>query len=166
MLKLVNEHPMFKERFSSASIVGNVKGWNLPLGSIHKKPYGEGFVLVGDAASLIDPFSGEGIGNAMTSGKLAAATIHKALEANDFSAKMLEEYDKNLWALLGYELRNSEKMQKRGKTQWLVNLVLRKAQKNKELRGYIGSSLVDQHARQGFGSPMFYVRMLLTPPIF
>lgn len=166
MLKIISDNPMFKDRFSEAEMVGNIKGWTLPLGSNHKKPYGEGFVLVGDAASLIDPFSGEGIGNAMTSGKIASATIHKALLANDFSEKMLAEYDKNLYALLGYELNNSYKMQKRGKQEWLINLVLRKATKNKELRDYIGSSLIDQHARQGFGSPLFYLSILLKPPIF
>ncbi len=178
VMKIINENPMFKDRFAGSEqlaydqdgklipVKDGIRGWNLPLGSAHRKVHGEGFVLLGDAASLIDPFSGEGIGNAMTSGKLASATIHKALQANDFSAKLLSEYETNLYNLLWRELNNSWKMQKRGKTKWLVNLVLKKAANNKEMREFIASSLIDQHARQGFGSPMFYMKVLLTPPLW
>ncbi|MFH0971992.1 MAG: geranylgeranyl reductase family protein [Candidatus Micrarchaeota archaeon] len=177
-LKIINENPVFKERFADAKqmaydadgklaeVADGIRGWNLPLGSAHRKVHGEGYVLLGDAASLIDPFSGEGIGNAMTSGKIAAAIIHKALLANDFSAKMLSEYEKNLYDLLWYELNNSWKMQKRGNNKWLVNTVLKKARNNKQLREFIGASLIDQHARQGFGSPLFYLKILLTPPLW
>ena len=41
------------------------RGWLLPLGSRRRRLSGDGWVLVGDSAGLIDPFSGEGIGNAM-----------------------------------------------------------------------------------------------------
>ena len=43
----------------------------MPLGRIVRPNHGDGFMLLGDAAGLIDPFTGEGIGNAMASAKYA-----------------------------------------------------------------------------------------------
>ena len=57
--------PHFQERFSNAKPLEKPIGWNLPMGSVHRKNYGDGYMLLGDAAGLIDPFTGEGIGNAM-----------------------------------------------------------------------------------------------------
>jgi flavin-dependent dehydrogenase len=51
----------------------------LPLGSKKRVISGNNFLLTGDAASLIDPFTGEGIGNAMYSGMLAAAHIQNCI---------------------------------------------------------------------------------------
>ena len=85
MFKVIENEPMFKERFKNAKLVSDVKGWTLPLGSKERKSYGNGFVLVGDAASLIDPFSGEGVGNAMLAGKIASGVILDCLKSNDFS---------------------------------------------------------------------------------
>jgi menaquinone-9 beta-reductase len=45
-----------------------------------------GLALVGDAAGMISPFTGEGISYALESGKLAARVIHEALEAAPDSA--------------------------------------------------------------------------------
>ncbi|MEK6953982.1 MAG: geranylgeranyl reductase family protein [Candidatus Micrarchaeota archaeon] len=163
MLRIIKENPRFKDRFEGAQMVeGSIRGWNLPMGSIHRKAAGAGFMLVGDSASLIDPFSGEGIGNAMTAGKIAAATIHKALAANDFSEKMLMEYDANLWKVLGHEFHNSTKMQKYGRMKWLMNLMMHKAQRSEWLRTELSTSLLDQHARQELSSPLFYLRVLLA----
>ncbi|MBA4057939.1 MAG: geranylgeranyl reductase, partial [Marivirga sp.] len=61
--ELLANHPLLKERFADAKPIETVKGYGLPLGSLKRKISGERFLLVGDAASLIDPFTGEGIGN-------------------------------------------------------------------------------------------------------
>ena len=56
--------------------------------------------MLGDAAGLVDPFTGEGIGNAMVSGKIAAQTLLSSKSVNDYSSKYLSRYDKDLWNLL------------------------------------------------------------------
>ncbi|MCH8327990.1 MAG: geranylgeranyl reductase family protein, partial [Candidatus Marinimicrobia bacterium] len=61
--------PRFKERFSHATPLEDPVGWNLPVGSKHYPSVGNGFMLLGDAAGLIDPFTGEGIGNALYSAR-------------------------------------------------------------------------------------------------
>lgn len=53
---------------------------------------GDGYLLIGDAASFLDPFAGEGIHDAMRSGLLAAAVAHHALQARDLSGKALDPY--------------------------------------------------------------------------
>ena len=83
---VIANHPLFKERFANATMVeGSAKGWQLPFGSPRKKESrqprraaGSGIRLVGDAASLVDPFSGEGVGNALVTGEMAARHIVEA----------------------------------------------------------------------------------------
>jgi len=54
---------------------------------------GNGFMVVGDAASAANPVHGGGIGSSMLSGKLAAETIVEALEIGDVSQKGLWQYN-------------------------------------------------------------------------
>src|SRR5208283_2686342 len=98
MLDTIEKNPVFKERFKGAKRVTEIKSWMLPFASKRVKIAYDGCVLVGDAASLIDPFTGEGIGNALTSGKYAARTIIKALDENDFSEKSLSRYPDELFS--------------------------------------------------------------------
>ena len=69
---LIHHHPNLKERFMQANPLETVQGFGLPIGSRKLPCSGERFLLLGDAASLIDPFTGEGIVNAIRSGRVAA----------------------------------------------------------------------------------------------
>lgn len=53
---------------------------------------GDGFCLVGDAFSFLDPLFSSGVFLALKGGELAADTIHAALEANDVSAARFDTY--------------------------------------------------------------------------
>lgn len=58
-----------------------IKGHHLPFGEFREVP-GKGHILLaGDAAGLVDPITGEGIGWAIRSGQLAAIAAHDALTA-------------------------------------------------------------------------------------
>ena len=61
----------FGARFRDARPLEAPVGWNLPVGSRRRPAHGNGFLLLGDAAGLIDPFTGEGIGNALYSARFA-----------------------------------------------------------------------------------------------
>lgn len=160
--KVIMEHPLFKERFKNAEKLTDVKGWTLPFGSFKRKLHGPGYFLVGDAASLVDPFSGEGVGNAMTSAKYVSEVIDEAIKANDFSEAKLAQYDERLWKEIGPEMDTSYMLQKIGRHKWLLNLVVGKAAKSKEVRDTISGMLVNEEARKTFISPMFYVKLLLA----
>lgn len=159
--RIMREHPMFKERFQdSKEVPGSRRGWLLPLGSKHRPIAGDGWMLVGDAAALIDPFSGEGIGNAMVSGRLAAAQASKALASGDLSKAGLLPYEAAVRAELDRELQMSYKLQQLGRHTWLLNFVLRRAAKKERVRNTISQMLADREKKEDFGSFLFYLRLL------
>ena len=157
----VLESEKFKERFKDARLQDKIQGWGLPLGSKKKRPIsGNRFMLIGDSGSLIDPFTGEGIGNAMFSGKWAAEQARDSIAAKDFSAKELLKYDKTVYKKIGGELQVSTFMQKLIKYPWLFNWMIRKIKRNDELRETITFMFDDVDLRKKFTSPMFYLRVL------
>ncbi|HLC36290.1 MAG TPA: NAD(P)/FAD-dependent oxidoreductase, partial [archaeon] len=162
MFKAIEEDPLFKNRFKNAEIEGPVRGWTLPSGSRRTKNHGNGWLLIGDAASLIDPFSGEGIGNAMTSGKYASEVISEALRANDFSEKFFYKYEKMIQENLDPELKNSYSLQKWGKHKWLLNFLIGKASKNKQVQELLSGMLVNEEAKKKLYSPLFYLKLLFS----
>jgi len=162
MAKAMNDNPLFKDRFAEAKQITEIKGWNLPLASAHRKAYGEGFVLIGDAASLIDPFTGEGVGNAMISGRLAAEVINKAIKIDNFSSDVLKEYEVNLWKELGNEIKTSYYLQRLGRFKPLLNFVINRAYKSKKVREAISGMLANEEAKKELVSPLFYLRLLFS----
>lgn len=162
LLEIIEKYPLLKERFSSAELIADIKGYGLPLGSKKRNISGENFLLVGDAASLIDPFTGEGIGNAMISGVKAAEQVVLCLKENNFSASFMKQYDDAVYKRLWSELSLSKKMQDLVKHPWLFNLVANKAVKSKSLQHIIMSMFEDLDIRKQLKSPKFYFKILFT----
>jgi len=161
VMQEVIDSPKFKERFKDATLQNKILGWGLPLGSKKNRPIsGNHFMLVGDSGSLIDPFTGEGIGNAMFSGKWAAEQARDSIAVKDFSAKELLKYDKTVYKKIGGELQVSTVMQRLIKYPWLFNWMIRKIKRNDELRETITFMFDDVDLRKKFTSPMFYLRVL------
>lgn len=144
MFRAIENNSLFKERFKNAKIEGEVKGWTLPLGSKHRKLTFNGCLLLGDAASLIDPFTGEGVGNAMTSGQIASGVIETALKENNFSEQFLQDYEQKLWTKLDPELKTSYKLQRLGSSKFLLNFIMGKAAKKEKIREVISHTLVEE----------------------
>jgi geranylgeranyl reductase family protein len=162
MLTAINTHPNLKDRFANAEMEGGIEGWGLPLGSKKRKLSGNRFLLTGDAGSLIDPFTGEGIGNAMVSGLVAARVIKKAVDANNFSADFLQQYDKDLYKKLWTELKLSHYLQLLTSRPRLFNFVIGKASRSKELRATISCMFENVDIRKKFMNPLFYLRILFN----
>ena len=101
LLEVIEDAPLLKKRFSSATLVGDIKGWSIPLGYKQLNVSGNRFMVVGDAAGIADPFTGEGIGPAMVTGRIAAWQAIKCFEKNDFSAAAMKEYDKAIDSKFG-----------------------------------------------------------------
>lgn len=81
-----------KERFRKAELLGRVEGWYLPMATQIRTVHGHGFVIVGDAAGLIDPFMGHGIDTAMISGKIAGLLLPDICKGKNYSARVLQMY--------------------------------------------------------------------------
>lgn len=162
MNHIIKKYPQLSERFKNAEPVDEIRGYGLPLGSKKRKISGDNYMLIGDAASLIDPFTGEGIGNAILSGYTAAQQVKESLAANDFSASALKKYDEAIYRRLGGELQLSYRMQKLVKYPWLFNFVVRKANRNKTLRETIMVMFEDIDIRDRLRKPSFYFKLLFS----
>ncbi|MFQ6675012.1 MAG: NAD(P)/FAD-dependent oxidoreductase [Fidelibacterota bacterium] len=152
----------FAERFSRSEPLEEPVGWNLPVGSKHREIVGDGFMLLGDAAGLIDPFTGEGIGNAMYSARVAVDVAAEARESDDFSAPFLARYDRRLWEAIGPELKLSTRLQQLGRIKFLLNFVIGKAARHREVRETIGGMITNELPREKLASPGFYLKLLFT----
>ncbi len=83
--------PEMARKLASAERIGGIRG----VGSMAhraRRTAGDGFMLVGDAASFLDPFTGEGIYEALKGAYLAAPVASAALLAGDTSKGALDEY--------------------------------------------------------------------------
>jgi flavin-dependent dehydrogenase len=76
-----------------------------------RRSYGHRVLLVGDAARVSEPVTGEGIYFALKSGELAAKTIDQAFRKSDFSADQLCSYER--------ECRSAFR------TRWGINALIR-----------------------------------------
>jgi geranylgeranyl reductase family protein len=163
MLKAIGENPTISSRFKNATLQGKIQGWGLPMGMEKLPVSGDRFLLTGDAASLIDPFSGEGIGNALYSGMLAAGAIEKAMEEKRFDAAFLKEaYDSELYKRLGDELRISTTLQKLCRYPWVFNFIVNKAYKSPSLKETISCMFTDIDLREKLRKPSFYAKILFN----
>lgn len=163
MENLIMQHPKFKDRFANAKRLTNIVGWTLPLGSKRRKPYFNHVLLVGDAAALIDPLTGEGIGNALLSSKLAAITIKEAFQKNDFSENTLKMYDELLKKHLDPELQTMYRIQRLGSVKWLLNHFFNRVNSKRELRELITSTIVSEDTlkyKKKLTDPIFLIKNL------
>lgn len=101
----IEQVPELQTRLKDATQTSPLEGFGLPLGATDVTISGDGYMLIGDAASLIDPISGDGIGNAMLSGKLAAEQAIKCFRENNYTEGFIKSYDKALFAKIGSELK-------------------------------------------------------------
>ncbi|MBK7384002.1 MAG: NAD(P)/FAD-dependent oxidoreductase [Flavobacteriales bacterium] len=161
MTSLLAEHPQLKERFACATLEGPIQGMGLPLASKKRALSGDGYLLVGDAGHLIDPFTGEGISHAMISGVHAADVAVDALTAQDTSAKFLRTYDERVWKRLGKEVMISTRLQSLANKPWLFDLVVDRANSNPALADTISSMFTDMNMRERLKKPGFYMDLML-----
>jgi geranylgeranyl reductase family protein len=160
--RLVASHPAIAGRFANAEKIGEVKLHGLPLGSKKRSLSGDNYLLVGDAGMLIDPFTGEGIGNALMSGMHAANQAAVALKLNDLSKKQLQQYDKAVYDRLWSELQLSYRMQQLVNYPSIFNFVVKKANSNPLLKETISAMFEDLDIRARLKDPRFYFKLLFS----
>ncbi len=90
----LERHP---ERFAHARLIGRTRVWALPVAVRVGPPGGPGLLLAGDAAYSIDPLSGEGIFQALHTGRSAARTVSAALQRGGLSRRWVAQYQLD-WA--------------------------------------------------------------------
>lgn len=158
LFELIENHPELSKRFEHAELIDSVKGWGLPFGSKKRKLSGNQYFLLGDAGSLIDPFTGEGIGNAMISGIEAGKVL---TQIHNGEAVELSQYDEQVYRRLWKELQLSTKLQQLANKKWLFNWLINKATTNKTLSDTISNMFMDLDIRDQLKKPSFYFKLLV-----
>lgn len=134
ILKQIIGSEKFSTYFKNAKQVSSIGKWGLTIGGFRKKLSGNGFVLIGDAASTSVTFAGEGVGPAMRSGKIASKAIIRAFNEKDFSAKKLESYEKELWKIIGPENNAMHLLELMAMHPKIFDFVVKKTAKSEKLK--------------------------------
>jgi flavin-dependent dehydrogenase len=85
-------HPTLQQ----ARQVGPIKGYPIRIDFDRSPTCADRVLLVGEAAGLANPLTGEGIDYALESGRIAAEHATGMLQQDDFSASRLAAYDRSL----------------------------------------------------------------------
>lgn len=94
------KHILTKPMFEG-SLLLNGGAWYDPTRKPLDNMVGNGIAIIGDAACLVNPIHGGGIGPSMLSGYLAGKTIIEALEKDDVSQKSLWPYNRKYMEMYG-----------------------------------------------------------------
>lgn len=160
MLELMENHPEIKTRFSNATLTSKIVGYGLPLGSKRRSLSGDHYMLLGDAGHLIDPLTGEGIGNAFYSGFMAAEQAIKCLKNENFDTAYLLNYDKRVDRVLRAEMRLSYKIQRVMQIQWLVNFITSFIANNPKFIETLSRMYTDFDLRKKLVKPWFWAKII------
>ena len=89
--------------FGPRTRVGRLSSAALPMAFNRKPHYADGLMLLGDAGGMVSPFNGEGIAQALMSGRLAAQAAAQAAARSTTSGReqVLAQYPKALSAEMG-----------------------------------------------------------------
>jgi menaquinone-9 beta-reductase len=87
----VNRH--LKDILQCSVVIGEIRS-SYPVYFSPRRSYGDGALLVGDAARVSEPVTGEGIYFAMKSGEVAAKVLDQAFKVGDLSARHLRIYER------------------------------------------------------------------------
>ncbi|ALS24680.1 MULTISPECIES: FAD-dependent oxidoreductase [Paenibacillus] len=107
LLEYVKHHPMIRPYLQGGE-PQEYLAHLIPEGGYYSMPkvVGDGVLVVGDAAQLVNAIHREGSNMAMTSGRLAAETVVKAKEEGDYSERVLDHYRKRLMdSFVGQDLK-------------------------------------------------------------
>jgi geranylgeranyl reductase family protein len=154
----IHSHPEIAERFKDAQLDGKVVGYGLPLGSKRRSLSGDHYMLLGDAGHLIDPLTGEGIGNGFYSGFIAAEQAIACLENERFDAEYLKAYDVRVDRVLRSEMRISYQLQRILRIEWLTNMIAKLIFNNPRIVELLTRMYTDLELRKKIVTPGFWLR--------
>ncbi|MFP5520523.1 MAG: 4Fe-4S dicluster domain-containing protein [Bdellovibrionia bacterium] len=96
-LQKLKTHPFVYKMIKGGKVI-SYGGKTLPAGGYYSMPklFGEGWLVVGDSASMVDVQKLKGIHLAMKSGMLAAETALEGIKAQNFGSMVTQQYDQKI----------------------------------------------------------------------
>ncbi len=138
-----------REMLVNARQVGPVKGYPLRDDFLFSPTFGEGVLLVGEAAGLVNPLTGEGIDYALESGRIAAGRIAGMFDAGDFSQAQFTAYDADLRAHFQSLFEFCTKVRELCLKPYVLNTLVSMANRRADLRQRLVSVVLGGAPVQG-----------------
>jgi geranylgeranyl reductase family protein len=139
--------------------VGPVKGYPIRVDFLRAPSTGTNALLVGEAAGLVNPLTGEGIDYALESGQIAAEHVVRGLTSGVHQA-WLSDYDRLLRARFEKVFRFSEWIRDWYCKPALLNVLVPLADRRPELRQLLASIVLGEREPRGYGPVNMAARLL------
>ena len=136
--------PVLEDRLRDAHADGPARGHPLRTRFGRTRTHAARLLVVGDAAGLINPFTGEGIAPAMRSAEIAAQHAQAAMSAGDLSASRLAAYSRALQKEFGADHRAARLLQKTVHSPALLNFLFGRMRRDPELALLVAHIIIAQ----------------------
>ncbi len=103
--RFVERNPVARRLARVATERGRTRGHHLALATGRREVSDDGVLRVGDAANLTDPITGEGIANAVLSGRLAAEAVGEGRAEREARRRWQQRYERRMLPELRAALR-------------------------------------------------------------
>ena len=138
------QDPILEGRLRHAQTDGPARGHPLRTRFGSTRTHAERVMVVGDAAGLINPFTGEGIAPGMHSAEIAAQYAQAALIAGDLSSSHLAAYSLTLQKEFRADHRAARLLQQSVHSPALLNFLFGRMRRDSELALLVAHIIIAQ----------------------
>jgi len=162
MLQLfIRENPSAREALDGATLRGAVRGHPLRMDADRARVLQPNVLVCGEAAGVVHPMTGEGIGPAMRCGRLAARHAERALDRGDFSGASLSSYEREFRSAHGGFHRAARAGRWFTGSRRLLDRQIRRARKDDKMAAMLGTVIAGEAHPASLFSPSVALRTLL-----
>ena len=145
------QSPPLQRLLDGGRQTGPLKGFPIRVDFARSPTFGERTMIVGEAAGLVNPITGEGIDYGMESGKMAAEHLAHMFAIGDFSLKQLAAFDKQLRQRYQRLFVLCDRLRLLYLNPFFLNLVVRAVARNEELMNlFMDIAIENQNLSRGF----------------
>jgi flavin-dependent dehydrogenase len=142
------------ERWShGATVVGAVKGYPIRVDFLRAPTHAPRTLLVGEAAGLVNPLTGEGIDYALESGQIAADILARSAPESEYHVTLHQRF--------GQVFRFSEHVRDWYCKPLLLNALVPLANRYPELRQQLATVVLGERQPAGFGPLEMLARLVV-----
>jgi flavin-dependent dehydrogenase len=123
-------------------------------------PVADNILVAGEAAGLVNPLNGEGIGTAVLSGELAARHAVAALQQSEFTAGYLWGYARDLRRYIGRNHFLARLLRDIIAWPGVMNRVVQRAQKDRAFAQNLFEVIVEIRSPRAIFSPGFLAKLM------
>jgi geranylgeranyl reductase family protein len=144
------QSPPLQRLLDGSRQVSPIKGFPIRVDFARSPTYSERTMIIGEAAGLVNPITGEGIDYGMESGKIAAEHLTHMFAIGDFSLKQLAAFDNQLRQRYQRLFVLCDRLRLLYLNPFFVNLIVRALARNDELMNlFMNIAIENQNLSRG-----------------